>query len=113
MGEKRGSGGRDICIARKKIGRREFLEVRSNGLEGVDLLSFRGPTTKAGSPTCRVSSHSSPIPPSRALHPDLHGVVTLPVAEEGLKSYSCTGDWNLFMNANTRDPAAAHEFIPS
>ncbi|HVF00198.1 MAG TPA: hypothetical protein VNA27_02490 [Rubrobacteraceae bacterium] len=42
---------------------------------------------------------------------DLLGVVTLPVAEEGLKSYSCAGGWNLFMNANTRDPDAAREFI--
>ena len=39
------------------------------------------------------------------------GIAALPVAEEGLQSYSSLGGWNLFMNANTRDPDAAYEFI--
>lgn len=50
-------------------------------------------------------------PAESSIDPDLLGVVTLPVAEEGLKSYSCAGGWNLFMKANTRDPDAAREFI--
>lgn len=80
------------------------------GLAGVDLLSSRGPTTKVGSSTCRASSRSPPSPPSRA---DLEqiGLAALPVTEEGLQSYSCAGGWNLFMNANTRDPDVAYELI--
>lgn len=50
-------------------------------------------------------------PAESSIDPDLLGVITLPMAEEGLKSYSCAGGWNLFMSANTIDHAAAHEFI--
>jgi trehalose/maltose transport system substrate-binding protein len=39
------------------------------------------------------------------------GLAALPVAEEGLQSYSSLGGWNFFMNANTGDPDAAYEFI--
>ncbi len=109
MGGKRGPGRRYVCVAQKKIGCGESSDVSRAGLAGMDLFS-RGPTTKAGSSTCRASSCSPPIPPSRA-DPEQIGLAALPVAEEGLQSYSCAGGWNLFMNANTRDPDAAYEFI--
>ena len=61
-------------------------------------------------PTCRASSHSPPIPPSREWTPTCSGWPP-PVANEGLQSYSCAGGWNLFMNT-TRDPNAAYyEFV--
>ena len=48
MGRKRGSGGWDACVARRKIGRSVFLEVISAGLTGVDLLSSGRSTTTVG-----------------------------------------------------------------
>lgn len=50
-------------------------------------------------------------PDESSIDPDQIGIAALPVAEEGLQSYSSLGGWNLFMNANTRDPDAAYEFI--
>lgn len=50
-------------------------------------------------------------PAESSIDPEQIGIAALPVAEEGLQSYSSLGDWNLFMNANTRDPDAAYEFI--
>lgn len=35
----------------------------------------------------------------------------MPVAEEGLRSYSSLGGWNLFLNANSKGADAAYEFI--
>lgn len=50
-------------------------------------------------------------PDESSIDPDQIRIAALPVAEEGLQSYSSLGGWNLFMNANTRDPDAAYEFI--
>ncbi len=50
-------------------------------------------------------------PAESSIDPEQIGIAALPVAEEGLQSYSSLGGWNLFMNANTRDPDAAYEFI--
>ena len=50
-------------------------------------------------------------PAESRIEPLVIGIAALPVAEEGLRSYSCLGGWNLFMNANSRNPDAAWEFI--
>jgi len=50
-------------------------------------------------------------PDESSIDPEQIGIAALPMAEEGLQSYSSLGGWNLFMNANTRDPDAAYEFI--
>jgi multiple sugar transport system substrate-binding protein len=50
-------------------------------------------------------------PDESSIDPEQIGIAALPVAEEGLRSYSSLGGWNLFMNANTKDPDAAYEFI--
>lgn len=50
-------------------------------------------------------------PDESSIDPEQIRVAALPVAEEGLQSYSSLGGWNLFMNANTRDADAAYEFI--
>ncbi|CAA9440783.1 MAG: Maltodextrin ABC transporter, substrate-binding protein MdxE [uncultured Rubrobacteraceae bacterium] len=50
-------------------------------------------------------------PAESNIDPGQIGIAALPVAEEGLQSYSSLGGWNLFMNANARDPDAAYEFI--
>ncbi|MBA4115922.1 MAG: ABC transporter substrate-binding protein [Rubrobacter sp.] len=50
-------------------------------------------------------------PAESNIDPEQIGIAALPVAEEGLQTYSSLGGWNLFMNANARDPDAAYEFI--
>lgn len=50
-------------------------------------------------------------PEESKIQPDVIGVSALPVAEEGLESYSSLGGWNLFLNANSENPDAAYEFI--
>ncbi len=50
-------------------------------------------------------------PNESSIDPDQIRITSLPVAEEGLQSYSSLGGWNFFMNANTEDPDAAYEFI--
>ena len=50
-------------------------------------------------------------PDESSIDPGQIGLAALPVAEEGLQSYSSLGGWNFFMNANTGDPDAAYEFI--
>jgi multiple sugar transport system substrate-binding protein len=50
-------------------------------------------------------------PAESSIDPEQIGLAALPVAEEGLQSYSSLGGWNFFMNANTGDPDAAYEFI--
>jgi multiple sugar transport system substrate-binding protein len=45
------------------------------------------------------------------ISPEQINITSLPVAEEGLQSYSSLGGWNLFMNANSRNADAAYEFI--
>ncbi len=50
-------------------------------------------------------------PNESSIRPDQIQITSLPVAEEGLQSYSSLGGWNFFMNANTEDPDAAYEFI--
>ncbi|CAA9443018.1 MAG: Maltodextrin ABC transporter, substrate-binding protein MdxE [uncultured Rubrobacteraceae bacterium] len=50
-------------------------------------------------------------PNESSISPDQIRITSLPVAEEGLQSYSSLGGWNFFMNANTEDPDAAYEFI--
>ncbi len=50
-------------------------------------------------------------PAESNIGPEQIGIAALPVAEEGLQTYSSLGGWNLFMNANARDPDAAYEFI--
>ncbi len=42
---------------------------------------------------------------------DQIGVAPLPVAEEGMRSFSCLGGWNLFINAASQKQDAAWEFI--
>lgn len=39
------------------------------------------------------------------------GIAPLPVAEEGLQSWSCLGGWNMHINAASRNKDAAWEFI--
>ncbi len=46
-----------------------------------------------------------------SVDPEQIGIAALPVTEEGFQSYSSLGDWNLFINANTRNPDAACELI--
>jgi multiple sugar transport system substrate-binding protein len=43
--------------------------------------------------------------------PEQIDITSLPVAEEGLQSYSSLGGWNFFMNANSGNADAAYEFI--
>jgi multiple sugar transport system substrate-binding protein len=50
-------------------------------------------------------------PAESSIDPEQIGIAALPVAEEGLQTYSSLGGWNLFMNANSRNPDAAYEFI--
>lgn len=45
------------------------------------------------------------------IEPAVIGISALPVAEEGLQSYSSLGGWNLFLNANSENADAAYEFI--
>lgn len=42
---------------------------------------------------------------------DQVGITALPVAEEGLKSYSCLGGWNMHINRESQNVNAAWEFI--
>ena len=42
---------------------------------------------------------------------DQIGIAALPVAEEGLQSFSCLGGWNMYVNASSDKKDAAWEFI--
>jgi multiple sugar transport system substrate-binding protein len=42
---------------------------------------------------------------------DQVGIAALPVAEEGLQSYSCLGGWNMYINRNSQNVDAAWEFV--
>ena len=50
-------------------------------------------------------------PEESSISPSQIGVAALPVAEEGLQSYSALGGWNFFLNAGSSNPDAAYEFI--
>jgi multiple sugar transport system substrate-binding protein len=50
-------------------------------------------------------------PDESNISPEQINLSALPVAEEGLQSYSSLGGWNFFLNANSRNPDAAYEFI--
>ena len=50
-------------------------------------------------------------PAESKVDPARIGIAALPVAEEGLRSYSSLGVWNLFLNANSKNADAAYEFI--
>jgi trehalose/maltose transport system substrate-binding protein len=50
-------------------------------------------------------------PAESEIEPAVIGVAPLPVAEEGLRSYSSLGGWNLFLNANSQNADAAWEFM--
>lgn len=58
----------------------------------------------------RMYAHASDPAESR-IKPSVIGISALPVAEEGLQTYSSLGGWNLFMNAGTEYADAAWEFI--
>jgi multiple sugar transport system substrate-binding protein len=45
------------------------------------------------------------------INQDQVGIAALPVAEEGLKSYSCLGGWNMHINRESQNVDAAWEFI--
>ena len=42
---------------------------------------------------------------------DQVGIAPLPVAEEGMQSYSCLGGWNMYVNASSQDVDAAWTFV--
>ena len=50
-------------------------------------------------------------PDESSISPEQIGVAALPVAEEGLQSYSALGGWNFFLNANSGNADAAYEFV--
>src|SRR5215216_663271 len=50
-------------------------------------------------------------PDESSISPGQIGVAALPVAEEGLQSYSSLGGWNVFLNAKSGNADAAYEFI--
>lgn len=50
-------------------------------------------------------------PAESRIDPGQIGISTLPVAEEGLQSYSSLGGWNFFLNASSKNPDAAYRFI--
>ncbi len=50
-------------------------------------------------------------PAESKIDPATIGIAAMPVAEEGLQSYSSLGGWNLFLNANSKQADAAYEFI--
>ena len=50
-------------------------------------------------------------PSESNISPEQIGVAALPVAEEGLESYSSLGGWNFFVNANSGNQDAAFEFV--
>lgn len=50
-------------------------------------------------------------PAESRIDPAQIGISALPVAGEGLRSYSSLGGWNLFLSANSRKADAAYEFI--
>ena len=50
-------------------------------------------------------------PAESEIEPAVIGIAPLPVAEEGLRSYSSLGGWNLFLNANSQNADAAWEFM--
>ena len=50
-------------------------------------------------------------PAESNIDPAQIGIAALPVAEEGLQSYSSLGGWNFFLNANSEKADAAYEFI--
>ena len=43
--------------------------------------------------------------------PDQVGIAPLPVEEEGLRSWSCLGGWNMYMSSTSQNKDAAWEFI--
>ncbi len=50
-------------------------------------------------------------PAESKIDPARIGIAALPVAEDGLRSYSSLGGWNLFLSANSQKADAAYEFI--
>jgi multiple sugar transport system substrate-binding protein len=50
-------------------------------------------------------------PDESNISPEQIDIAALPVAEEGLQSYSSLGGWNFFLNANSTNADAAYEFI--
>ena len=50
-------------------------------------------------------------PEESSIDPAQIGISALPVAEEGLRSYSSLGGWNLFLSASSEKADAAYEFI--
>jgi len=42
---------------------------------------------------------------------DQVGIAALPVAEEGLRSFSCLGGWNMYINSDSENVDAAWEFV--
>ena len=50
-------------------------------------------------------------PAESNIDPAQIGIAALPVAEQGLQSYSSLGGWNFFLNANSEKADAAYEFI--
>lgn len=50
-------------------------------------------------------------PAESRISPDQIGISALPVAQDGLRSYSSLGGWNLFLNASSQKADAAYEFI--
>ena len=50
-------------------------------------------------------------PAESKIEPSVIGISALPVAAEGLQSYSSLGGWNLFMNAGSENADAAWEFM--
>ncbi|QIN80934.1 extracellular solute-binding protein [Rubrobacter marinus] len=50
-------------------------------------------------------------PAESNIDPGQIGIAALPVAAEGLQSYSSLGGWNFFLNANSEKADAAYEFI--
>lgn len=50
-------------------------------------------------------------PAESKIDPSQIGIAALPVAEDGLQSYSSLGGWNFFLNAASKKPDAAYEFI--
>jgi len=50
-------------------------------------------------------------PAESSIDPAQIGVAALPVAEDGLRSYSSLGGWNFFLNASSPNPDGAYRFI--
>ena len=50
-------------------------------------------------------------PAESKIDPAVIGIAALPVAEQGLRSYSSLGGWNFFLNASSKKADAAYEFV--